>query len=174
MPRIIPADMRLAYWSGDNNRIHGHFRPNGSIDVHVLSEGYRANPPPTKWRTPGQDVLSARLFVGFNVGGEPTWTIDDLVQVVRAKRKAQKQKPDSSFITQQGIYTSDETGETVTEKGGQVVILNLWGATPQQFERQMVSLAGHIAFKLKQETVIVEIQRAGIVQVSMGIGASKR
>jgi hypothetical protein len=67
------------------------------------------------------------------------------------------------------MYTGDDR-KVVTEDGAQVVIFNFSKSSDRAFTNQMIHLADVIAEQLKQETVILEIQRGGIVEESMGIG----
>jgi hypothetical protein len=152
------CDTRTFHW--DN----GSFRPRGKL----VMVGSAAATNPAKLQEQ-RDVWSARLFVGFNVQGKPTWTIDDLAEVVFAERRRQRRTPDASLLMQKGIYQSFQTGQVETEEGAQVIILNL--STPSEpavsadvFRKEMIELAEAIARQFNQETVIVEIQRNGISQ----------
>jgi len=158
----IDANIGTAHWLAPTH--HGSFRPNGKL----LVEGREAIANPALWEGKGP-VWAARLFVGFNVGKKPRWDVDDLVKVVKRVRKRQEQKPDASFVLQKGIYTSSKTGKTVDEKGAQVIVLNTTGASQKAFEKQMVELAEEIARSLKQEEVILEIQRSGLVKKTVGV-----
>ncbi|GAG10948.1 unnamed protein product, partial [marine sediment metagenome] len=76
----------------------------------------------------------------------------------------------ASFLTQRGIYQHhDPQKGTVVENGAQIIIINTSTASPQQFEQQMIQLAEQIAATLRQEEVIVEIQRNGVTQRVHGI-----
>jgi hypothetical protein len=158
----IDADIRTAHWVGPKH--HGSFRPNGKL----LVEGREAIANPHTWDAKGP-IWAARLFVGFNVGNKPRWNVDDLMKVVRRVRKKQKRKPDASFVAQKGIYTSSRTGKSVEEKGAQVIILNTEGGTMRAFEAEILELAEEIARALKQEEVVVEIQKGGLVKKTFGV-----
>lgn len=159
---VIPCDMRTAYWSGP---CAGSFRPLGKIRkvrVHSGALGAQA------WRS--TDALSARLFVGFNVGTEPCYDEEDLIPIVREVRLAQApEDPSATFLLQRGIYRYKETGKIIEKDGAQVVIIDTLGTDQQTFEAQMVELAETIARRLQQELIVVEIQRRGIVQVTIGV-----
>lgn len=148
----IPCDTRTCRWNG------GSFRPTGRL----LTFG-TASENPAKLQ-PKRALWSARLFVGFNVGGQPRWDIDDLARVVFAERKRQGKSPDASLLMQKGIYQSIVTGRPETEDGAQVIVLNLDGTPVAQFRRDMLRLAEVIAKKMKQELVIVEVQKDGVSQ----------
>jgi hypothetical protein len=163
----IEANIGTGYWAAPKGKAHGSFRPNGKLLV-VGPEVANANLAP-RWSTSG-GMWSARIFVGFNVGGKARWDIDDLIKVVKRVRKKQERSPDASFVAQKGIYTSTATGTTVEENGAQVIILNTAGAKAKDFVAEMLALAEEIARALKQEEVIMEIQRAGLVKKTYGVG----
>lgn len=166
MAAKIPANIGPAHWNTPNG--YGSFRPKGRLYIVTVEDGMIPNPRPETWRQPGRDTVSARLFVGFNVQGEPTWTIDDLIEIVRRVRTDQGKPTDSSFLAQKGIYTSALTGQIETEEGAQIVIINLTGDSLESFTNQIVDLAEAIADELDQERVIAEIQQAGIVVETIG------
>jgi len=161
----LPTDTRPAWWSTRNG--WGSFHPRGN--KHWAGLGYRRNKK--TWEA-GAETWSARLFVGFNVGGETVWDMADLIDTVRRARDAQTGDPSSSFVYQRGIYRH-RSGEVVEEPGAQVIIINTTGATPPQWEEQMVGLAEAIAGELDQEEVVVELQRSGIVQRVFGVSAEE-
>lgn len=159
MPSIVlPTDTRPAVWSTPNG-IRA-FRPQGRKQ---WSGDYRPNK--TVWES--ADTYSARLFVGFNVGPETVYGMNDLVKIVRKVREKQVGDPSSSFVYQHGIYRHEE-GDIVEEPGAQVIIINM-DATPKNFKAQMVSLAETIAREMSQEEVVVEVQRNGVVERVLGV-----
>ena len=101
--KVIPANTRKHFWKTPNG--HGAFTPNGPKYLR----GKRVRSNPELWHT-DEPVYAARLFVGFNVGGRPQWSMNDLVALVEKIRVSQGRRPDSSFLAQRGIYTSDESG----------------------------------------------------------------
>lgn len=107
--------------------------------------------------------LSARLFVGLKVGQRTAYKIDDVIRVVRAVRKRQNKSADASVLAQKGIY-EDRSGELVVEPSMQVIIIDLAGEAKRDFVADMTELAEELRRKLRQETVILEIQRRGIVR----------
>jgi len=140
----------------------GVFYPRGRLQTG------RANLERALWTS--SDTLAARIIVGFNVGDEPTWTIDDLVPIVRRVREAQTGDPSATFIAQHGIYRHrDPDSKIVDEDGAQVLIIDTAGLSEANFEAQMIELAEKIARELKQESVTLEIQRNGITQRVHGI-----
>jgi hypothetical protein len=163
----IPCDTRSITWRNPHDRgVRGTFRPRGKIARYGDADAdFFSNPEAFSTKAP---LWSGRLLVGFNVGDQPTWTVDDLVRVVRQAREAQGHPPDSSFLIQRGIYTSSRTGSVVEEDGAQVIVLNLDDTPTAKFRSEMVELGEVIARKLDQELVIVELQRGGVSREVIG------
>ena len=151
---VLRAYLGPTYWSG------GSFRPYGPL-IHF---GVHSNP----WQT-SKVTWTARFFVGFNVGGQPKYTMDDLIALVSRSHAP----PDATYIAQHGVFTSPTTREVVQEEGAQVIIiLGSAGATPVRvstFEKKMGELAETICRAMQQEVVIVEIQRNGVVKQSLWV-----
>jgi hypothetical protein len=162
----IPANTGLHAWRGKSKKHTGHFRPKGKIQLVGNDQSFHKNP--REWEST-DPMLAARIFVGFNVGQEPRWTINDLIPIVESIRQAQGHPPDASFLVQKGIYTSHVDGSIVHEDGAQIVILNLTGETLHVFAEEMTALAEMIATDLEQETVIVQIQSGGIDKMTFGV-----
>ncbi len=158
----IPANPGTFHWNAPRPHRGGTFRPNGRIEYH----GVRRNPE--TWSS--SDTLAGRIIVGFNVGPTPTYTVDDLIPIVDEVRTRQVGNPPSSFIAQKGIYQHHDGKTVVHEDGAQVIIIDLSGGTEEEFQAQMIELAEIIAQRLQQETVIVEIQKNGISQRTIGVG----
>jgi hypothetical protein len=108
----------------------------------------------------GGGGYSARLFVGLNVGQTQKYDEDDVVDIVWKTRKKQGALADASILTQKGIY-EDRAGDLVTEPSVQVIIIDLSGAGKKEFVGEMQQLAETLRRRMKQETVILEIQRKG-------------
>jgi len=160
----IPATLARAWGRSPSGAYKWDFKPNGRpktpSDCCLLRPNWRTTEAP--W--------AARLFVGFNVGDEPTYSMDDLISLVKAVRKKQRAALDSTFIYQKGVYTHEDDHGVVTEDGAQVIILNLDPATSKDvFEAQMIELANVIVGEMQQETVIVEMQQGGIVREIIGV-----
>ena len=85
-------------------------------------------------------------------------------------RKEQIGVTDSTIIYQDGVLSHLEKDVTVTEDGVQIIILNLQEAvTSKQFEDQLVELGEAITRELKQRQIVVEMQKNGLYQYTMGI-----
>jgi hypothetical protein len=150
---------------------HGprRFTPKGRLLVY--HEGAAPNPTTRL----GSGGYSARLFVGLNVGQRKAYTIDDVVKIVWSVRKKQGRSgddaddgrwslfdggsPRASILAQRGIY-EDRSGKRVVEQSVQVVVIDFSGATKKQFTDEMIDLGETLRKRMKQETVILEIQRA--------------
>ncbi len=164
--RVLRADSRTHSWRAPHGA--GSFRPNGKKHF-VGNPSAFAHNASKRWGG-ASETLAARIFVGFNVGGEPRWTLGHLIEIVQRVRRLQGHAPDSSFVAQKGIYTSRLSGETITEDGAQVILIDLEGLPLEQFEQEMMVLAGEIAGVLEQEEVILEIQRNGLSIRTFGVG----
>lgn len=157
-------DIGYARWGGP---YPGSFEPIGRVQYYSVSPGRLAGPV---WEK--TDVQAARLFVGFHVGGKPRYEIDDLIPIVREMRRRQApHDPSATFIAQRGIYRYRGTGKIIEEKGAQVMIFDFMDTAPETFREQMIRLAEEIAKRLRQELVIVEIQRNGVVTSTIGVSA---
>lgn len=104
--------------------------------------------------------LTARLFVGLSVGQRKAWTVEDVITITQKVRTRQGADPDASFLLQRGLYT-DRANEIVREDSVQVVIFD-FSSKQTTFEKQMGDLAERLIKALKQETIYVELQKAGV------------
>lgn len=153
-----PCNPGLFEWGGNYG---GSFRPKGKVVASPDNLGR------TAWTA--DDTLAARIIVGFNVGENPRYDLDDLMVIVRRVREAQTGDPSASFISQRGIYKhQDPTHGVVQEDGGQVLIIDM-GESAGAFEKHMIELAETIAREMQQEMVILEIQRNGVTERTHGI-----
>lgn len=186
MSRVIPCDYRSrAIWRNPQG-LAGSFQPEGRIvPAYKRARGIRANP---RSFFDDHDTYSARLFVGFNVGTEAVYNMDDLIKVVKRVRLRQIGTPDSSFLYQKGLFkhTAQGTlrGKVIIENSAQVIILNLpykvtkgehkgqYRLLPfKTFERHMEKLAEEICRSLHQEEVIIQMQKNGVVMHTIGMTA---
>lgn len=161
-----PFDPRPLRWNPPGKRTHS-FRGTGRLARHGAE--YARNPT-VHWES--RRTISARLIVGFNIGTDPVWTVDDLIPIVDRYLEKTFGDPSSTFVSQKGIYQHrDGSGQVVHEDGAQVFIIAPSDISETDFEKAMVELAEIICKKLEQETVVVEIQINGISQHTMGVGA---
>jgi hypothetical protein len=135
------------------------FTPAKNSRLKTYHEAVRENPT-TRLSSGG---LSARLFVGLNVGQKRGYTVDDVVEIVWKVRKKQKRSGDASILAQKGIY-EDRSGKRVTEPSVQIIIIDFSGAAKDVFTSEMEGLAETLCKQMKQETVILEIQKRGVVE----------
>jgi hypothetical protein len=146
VPRgALPADLRRF-----RLRTRGHnvsFEPRGPVHCCGNPETLQ------RIRNPVErlDVVpfTARLFVGLNVGDAPTYSIEDVVRLVRQIRTRQGAPPDASFLAQRGLFTG-AGGRVIEEDSVQVVIFN-FGQDEQLFEREMEDLAQELTERLRQQ-----------------------
>jgi hypothetical protein len=153
MPYHIPIDLR-------SNRF---FTKRGEL----LRYGNLANPKAVDIEG---DTEAARIFVGFNVGDKPTWTLEDLVDLVERTRASQRVdpnepeavQPDATFYATRGLYTHKDGKHTVREEGGQVIILSIFGESVEHFQANIIAVAFAIVTQFRQAEVIVEFQLNGV------------
>lgn len=169
---IIPANLHVTHWAGSRP---GSFRPNASAaTIHgdkTVFARVRQNPVKS---TPVKKVpiYAVRFLIGFAVGGKAKWKMTDLQRIVKTVRTRQMGHPDSSFVSQSGMYSYREAGKhrdtVVTERGAQLLVVNVphWGITPEEFKSQMQELGETICRKLKQEILIGEWQVNGLIEES--------
>ena len=174
----IPADVSEASWSGSKGKFSGKFNPQGKF---IIADASKIRNNPEFWNDT-DPMFAGRLFVGFNVGDHPKYTMEDLTRIVKRVRIEQVGKGDHSILYQKGVYTSRREGQgPVTEQGGQVIILNLaeyikpGDHDPKgSFRAQLVALADTIIVEMEQEEVIIEIQKDGNRVETIGVMSEAR
>lgn len=132
------------------------FVPKGKL--RAIGEWAEENP--AKKRS-GNALLAARFFVGFNVGNEPTYTIEDVVEFFAEIRNEQDRDAGASFLIQKGIY-QPRGGSRTEEDSAQIIVFNDEGIDEEVFTDEMIVVAEKLAKKMKQEVVILEIQKRGV------------
>jgi hypothetical protein len=172
MGRHIAIQANVKRFSWNHRGQYGWFEPNGRTAISGKPAAELAANR-TLWEA-DEPLYAGRLFVGFNVGDEERWGMDDVVRIVRRVRDLQVHDPSSSFVYQRGLYSHHEgpgEGHVVDEEGAQIIVLNLpdFGISPAKFEQQIVALAEALAEELEQETVIVEIQRGGVTAKTIAV-----
>jgi hypothetical protein len=146
------------------------FRPEG--EVHLVNpEGVRRSREESARANPverlGSGGYSARIFVGLKVGQETRWTIDDVIRITYdALKKQARGGPveGASILAQHGIYEDTETGERVIEPSVQIIVIDLSAKSKEAFTKDMEELAEDLRKRLEQQTVILEIQKRGVVE----------
>lgn len=151
----------------------GVWEPTGKLEV------VRRNPELEEWfrdtGSPGGDdehPWAFRCFVGLDVAGEhgllkDWYSLDDVIQVIDLDRQAQGVPPDATLIRQKGLFTYAKgamAGKTGVENSVQVIVFwNPAHETLDEWKRHMKQVAEDLVTKLRQELVIIEFQRSGIV-----------
>ena len=166
---IAPGNMGPTRVVSKDGRADLTFRPNRGAPAEVaLGDGFTPNPSyfsanPFE-EVEGSDIQSARIIVGLSVDQTARYAPDDVVQLVRIKRLEQGKPPDSSFLMMRGVYTGKLDGAIVTEDSVQVLIVDLWNTSPAKFLAEMKDLTEYLGTQLRQELVILEMQRSGVLQ----------
>ena len=132
----------------------GLFRPNPNTPIR--QHGTRVIENPLKVEE--GDVYSARLIVGFNVGDTPTWNIDDLIKFTTESLAETGHWQGSSYLSQKGIWQS-----TPAEDGGQIIIIDMEHRSEKKFIDDMVELGDTLRHKMKQYSIVLEVQKNGLV-----------
>lgn len=146
--------MKLKVNCGRFHCSKGSFHPGGTLRSH----GARHNPAEQiKGKT-----ISARLFVGLSVKNKPKWTPKNVIDIVSAVRTKQIHDPSASFLSQTGVYQHQDGKHVVKERSVQVIVIDTHGTPQKAFENQMTAMAETIARRLKQESVIVDVQVNGV------------
>ena len=152
VPTEIRVDPGPSYWPG------GYFRPRGRVMVH----GPRRALNPVEWSS--KVTWSARLFVGLSVGNRKAWTVAQVVALVRRLWRR-----GASFVSQRGLWKSPKSGRLVPETSVQVILLDLHGDPLPVFRAEVIRLAEALCSRLRQEQVVVEFQRNGLVKETLGV-----
>ena len=137
--------------------VHGsrRFKPKGELICYQT--GALANPVSRL----GGGGFSARIFVGLNVGQAQKYKVADVIKIVWRVRKKQKRSADASILAQHGIY-EDFRGKRVIEPSVQIILIDTAGTPKKEWIAEMTELAEALRKSMKQETVILEIQRRGV------------
>lgn len=160
---MMLANGKTMKWEG------GSFHPNGPR-IGRGEGGGRLAKNFTRWSSK-EPVMAARIFVGFNVGEDPVYKLDDLIEIVKKARWAQIGDPSSTFIAQRGIYRHGD--DVVEEEGAQIILINTEGFSYEGWVEQMVLLAEAIAERMQQDEVFVEIQESGVTKQVLGVAPGR-
>lgn len=126
---------------------HGKVRARAKEDVERLGSG----------------GYTARIFIGLNVGPRTAWTTEQVVQDVAKIRKGQRRDASATYIAQLGTY-EDRQGRLIEEPSVQVIIIDFEGLSKEAFTKDMAQLCEQLRRDFQQETIILEIQKRGIVE----------
>ena len=79
--------------------------------------------------------------------------------------------PDATFIAQKGLYTEPQErgGRLIDENSVQIIIFDTDGSTLEAFGDKIVQLARGLRAKFDQDSVIVELQNAGVSQKVLSV-----
>jgi hypothetical protein len=146
------------------------FRPHGPLYLidDAAAPSKRRSAKEDRIEDWGAGGLAARIFVGLNVGDKPTYTIQQVVKATKEIRRQQGVLPDATFIAQKGLYT-EPSGSIVEESSVQIIIFDSEGSTIEAFGEKVVQLARGLRERFNQDSVIVELQRAGVSQDVMAV-----
>jgi len=172
MSKYIAIEANIGRFSWGHKGDVGRFSPNGKLHRHGEADLVHNG---RNWKA-SKPLYAARLIVGFNVGSKPLWKMDDVVRIVRRVRKKQVGDPAATFVLQRGIYSHtalvDGKKLIVDEQGAQIFIVNIpdFETKVRDFQAQMEELAEVLATDLRQEAVILEIQRGGMTVTTISMG----
>lgn len=157
---IYPGNVGALFFPSASGPIR--WTPDGPL-YRVGTVGLEAEQNPPLKR--GQLALTARIFVGLNVGKRRVWDLPDVVEAAKAHwglaRWREGERGGASFLSQHGFYDSP-TG-FISEESVQVVIFTAAKRSDvETFSRAMRKFGLALAEKLRQETVLVEIQIRGV------------
>jgi hypothetical protein len=149
----------------------GTFYPEGTFSVHSVADRTKTRLNPLLDSNIITETWAGRLLVGLSVRKKARYTRFDLVRNVRSYLKKKRVPQDSSFVSQEGVYTYRD-GSIVREKSAQVIIINTY-TDLKSFKLLIEGLAEYLCIKLEQEMIVVEIQRNGIVDVTWLVVSEK-
>lgn len=173
MPSVaLPFNIRSRVSWNPGPKKAGCFAPYGELSFTEDSLKTRFNPG-NLYGTEFSPLWSARIFVGFNVGDIPTYTMEQVVGLVKTIRASQDQEADSSFIYQRGLYTHRSDGKVVEEQSAQIVFINVNTVKepPNEFRLNMLRLGDTLRETLKQESVIVTFYFGSDQKETVGLEA---
>jgi hypothetical protein len=162
------------------------FIPEGKVyEVGDASQWYtrdhKRNPVARATKEASQ---GGRIVVGFNVGIEEKWKMDDIVDIMFDARRQQvldaiedgDAQPHPlggdvgmTFLAQRGIWQAVRDTEAYAENGAQIAIMNIIKEKKTRFRQDMIDLAEILARKLSQQAVILEMSKRGAVTETLEI-----
>lgn len=154
--KVLRFIMKIRANCGTFRCAKGSYHPTGKLREH--GSAHRQNPASIL----SKKTIAARVFVGLSVKNKPKWSANDVIKIVSAERKRQVGDPSASFLSQIGVYQHHDSGEIVREKSVQIVLIDTHGTSLPEFTKQVTELGELLAKKLKQESVIVDVQVNGV------------
>lgn len=189
---VFPADLR-----GKTYRVLGEvvkFVPYGDIVVEG-DLGFETEPVPRTKKNPMPRIASmgrskrpsqsAKIIMGFNINGKPGVKLKDVLDTVYDLRREEVEMAfkegyatpsveggdiGASFIRQHGIWQSVSDKDAKPEEGVQIVFFNNIEEDAAEFENDMEYIAAELARIFKQDALIVEHMRKGIIEETAIIG----
>lgn len=144
-----------------------HFKPTGKLVCHDSKDVRDAREAMTR-SSYGKGGLSARIFVGLNVGTKAKYKVKDVVALLKRVRKKQSPNPNASILTQTGMF-KDKSGRMIVENSVQIIVIDLDGLSEREFTEQMMTIAEAFVEEFDQEEVLVEVQKRGVVLEIYGV-----
>lgn len=150
------------------------FVPEGEIKTLIDAGSVGHNPVEeefTNW-------WAARLFIGGNVGDEPTWSpldIEDaflkewsaVVEAMKSEGILPKSAgAGASVVAQRGVFHGGHPENSV-----QIVVINDLNLEPVVFQQAMVKVAEKLCVVLKQNRIYVDMQLNGLSQRLLSVRA---
>lgn len=150
----VANPIRIGAWRW---RINGRDRiwvPTGRL-IHVSRTSRRSNPIHAF-----EGSLGARLIVGFNVGAEERFTMDDVRDFVLSFQTTRYNKVGASFVLQEGIFGHAD-GKVVRENSAQIVVYEDAAVGVQEWMKRVAEMADSLREHFKQESVLLEVTHDG-------------
>lgn len=120
-----------------------------------VSLGRRSNPIHSF-----EGSLGARLIVGFNVGSQERFNMDDVRDFVLAFQTTRYNKVGASFVLQEGIFSHSD-GKVVKENSAQVVVYEDAKVGVNEWMKRVAEMADSMREHFKQESVLLEVTHDG-------------
>ncbi len=151
----LPIRLGRSHWRVRNDTYS--FQPEGVI---YFGDAIRRNPPVT-WSRPG--VCAGRIVLALARNGKRTGTVRDVSAAVAGLQRSRGQTSTASVASQSGVYEHKSDGKIAVEHGAQVAIISTERTTVARFSKGLVKIAEALAAEFKQEEVLVEVQKDGVV-----------
>jgi hypothetical protein len=107
--------------------------------------------------------LAARFFVGLNVAPGVAPCARRIFTTALTTSCSVHLVSVPSILSQLGIY-EDQQRRIINEPSVQIIIIDFDGIEQDAFTKEMIALGEQLARELEQETVLLEIQKRGVVE----------